>query len=429
VKRSDSKSALALNGGKRSVRSKIRPANPIGMRELIAACSVLRSGILSKFVGEWNEDFFGGPRVREFEAKCENYFGVKHAITVNSWTSGLICAVGALDIEPGDEIIVPTWTMSATAMAVIHWCAIPIFADINLETYCMDPIDVERRITSKTKAIIAVDIFGNSAAMNEILYLADKYSLKVISDSAQSPGAKYRNKYVGTLADIGGISLNYHKHIHTGEGGVLFTNSDDLALRMRLIRNHGESVVVGMDYKEINNIIGFNFRMGEIEAAIGKHQLGRLETIVQRKRHLANRLICGIKDLPGIIVPEIDSDVRHVYYVIPIRLDIEVVKADRTYILDALEAEGVPGIERGYKLVHMLPMFQKCIAYGNRHFPFNMSKLESLTSYLPGACPVAEKLHYETFFSIALTSFEFSERNIDEIILSFRKVWQSFEQS
>jgi len=314
------KNTLAIHGGPKSVKKPFSRFNTIGTTEALAVLSVLKTGVLSQFLGENHPDFFGGPKVQEFEKKSAEYFGVKHAITVNSWTSGLICAVGAIGTEPGDEVILPPWTMSATAMAILHWNAIPIFADISDTDYCLDPEDVRRKITSKTRAIFAVDIFGNSAPMKELRKIADEYDLKLICDTAQSPGATYKGKIAGTLADIGGISLNYHKHIHTGEGGVLFTNDDELALRMKLIRNHGESVVEGMGISRIDNIIGYNFRLGEIEAAIGMVQLGKLSKIISKKQLIANALTGELKNLPGLVTPKISWDLEHVYYIYPLQL-------------------------------------------------------------------------------------------------------------
>ena len=254
----------------------------------------MRTGVLSQFLGTWHKDFYGGPKVKEFEIMAAKYFGVKHAITVNSWTSGLIAAVGALDIEPGDEIIVSPWTMSASATAILHWNAIPIFADIEEETFNLDPVSVESNITDRTKAIMAIDIFGHSADMDALRKIANKYNLKIISDTAQAPGAIYKGNFAGTLADIGGYSLNYHKHIHTGEGGILVTNDDNLAERLQLIRNHAEVVVEGKGVEKINNLLGFNFRLGEIESAIGIEQLKKLKYYVKTRERIANRLSEGI---------------------------------------------------------------------------------------------------------------------------------------
>src|SRR6185503_8869326 len=154
-------------------------------------------------------------KVREFERQCESYFGVKHAITVNSWTSGLIAAVGAVGIEPGDEVIVSPWTMCASATAILHWNAIPVFGDIEPETFCLDPASVEANITPYTRAILAVDIFGHSADIDALMTLAARHGLQVITDTAQAPGTRYKGRLTGTSAHVGGYSLNYHKHIHT----------------------------------------------------------------------------------------------------------------------------------------------------------------------------------------------------------------------
>src|SRR6266478_8718665 len=257
----------------------------------------------------------GGPNVQAFERASEKAFGVKHAVTVNSLTSGLIAAVGAIGVEPGDEVIVSPWTMCATATAILHWNAIPVFADIEPKTFCLDPKSVEANITPQTKAILAVDIFGHSADMTNLADIAQKHGLKLVSDTAQAIGARYHNKYAGTLADIGGYSLNYHKHIHTGEGGIMVTDNDDLAERMRLIRNHAEAVVGDKGISNLSNMIGYNFRLGEIECAIGLEQLKKLDYLVERRRRMADRLTAGIADLPGLRAPVVKPGCTHSYYV------------------------------------------------------------------------------------------------------------------
>ena len=176
---------LALFGGSKVIDYPLKRYNSIGNEELEAAKEVIASGCLSQFVGSWCSDFYGGPKVREFEKACADYFGVKHAVSVNSWTSGLIAAVGAAGIEPGDEVIVPTWTMCASASAILAWNAIPVFADIDPKTLNIDPKDIERKITSKTKAIYAVHMHGLPADMDPIMALAEKHNLVVIEDAAR----------------------------------------------------------------------------------------------------------------------------------------------------------------------------------------------------------------------------------------------------
>ena len=214
-----------------------------------------------------------------------------------------------------------------------------VFADIDKKTFNIDPISVEKNISEKTKAILAVDIFGQSADIDSLREIADKYNLKLISDTAQAPGAKYKGRLAGTIADIGGYSLNYHKHIHTGEGGILVTNDEDLAKRMQLIRNHGEAAVEGMDIENISNMLGHNFRLGEIECAMGIEQLKKLDYLVKKRQDTASKIISGISKLDGIEIPKAHKEYTHVYYILPMILDIKKLGTSREKYLATLEAE------------------------------------------------------------------------------------------
>ncbi|MGK0247961.1 MAG: perosamine synthetase [Oleispira sp.] len=374
------KDKLSLLGGEKLIVKKFLSYNSLGEEERLAVNQVMDTGILSNYLGCWDEKFYGGEKVREFESDCADFFNVKHAITVNSWTSGLIAAVGALDINPGDEIIVSPWTMCASATAILHWNAIPVFADISAETFNIDPVSIEKNITARTKAIIAVDIFGQSADMAAIMDIADRHNLKVISDTAQAPGALYKGKHAGTLAHIGGYSLNYHKHIHAGEGGIIVTNDDQLAERMRLIRNHGEAVVGDKQEPNINNMLGYNFRLGEIECAIGIEQLKKLPRIIKCRQALAEKLTAGLSNLKGLGLPQVLDDCTHVYYVYPMTIDSSLLGVSRDVIADALEAEGL-SVFRRYQNLHLLPMYQNKIAYGSKGFPWSSDVVSRDVSY------------------------------------------------
>lgn len=417
---------LALFGGPKTIQTTFKRYNPIGVEEVEAAKQVIESGVLSQFLGVWHEDFYGGPKVREFERQCAEYFGVKHAVTVNSWTSGLVAAVAAIGIEPGDEVIVTPWTMSATATAILHWNAIPVFADIDPETFNLDPKSVEANITPYTKAIMVADIFGQSADMDALMAIAAKHGLKVISDTAQAPGALYKGKYAGTLADVGGYSLNYHKHIHTGEGGILVTDNDEIAERVQLIRNHAEVVVGDKGVTNLSNMIGHNFRLGEIECAMGIEQLKKLDRFVQSRQALANRLTEGLHGLRGLQTSVVKPGCTHVYYVYPMVLDIEALGVSRERIHAALQAEGV-AVSKHYQNIHLLPLYQRKIAYGSMGFPWTSDICRRDVDYSKGICPVAEQLNDSTYLGFGMCVYDLTEDDVDLIVTAFQKVWNSLD--
>jgi dTDP-4-amino-4,6-dideoxygalactose transaminase len=231
--------------------------------------------------------------------------------------------------------------MCASATAILHWNAIPVFADIDSETFNLDPKSVEANITPYTRAIVAVDIFGQSADMEALMAIARRHGLKVVSDSAQAPGALYGEKYAGTMAHVGCYSLNYHKHIHTGEGGIVVTNDDELCERVQLIRNHAEAVVDGKEVRNLSNMIGYNFRLGEIECAIGIEQLKKLKRLVTARQRSAERLTEGVKDLQGLRTPVTKSGRTHAYYIYPMVLDVDRLGVTRERIHAALQAEAL----------------------------------------------------------------------------------------
>jgi len=418
---------LALLGGAAAFTRPLVAYNPYGEEEVTAATDVIRSGCLSSFIGAWGEGFLGGPQVRAFEAEWAQFFGVKHAISVNSLTSGLICAVGSLDIEPGDEIIVSPWTMSASATCILVWNAIPVFADINPDTFNLDFQSVVANITPRTRAIIVPSIFGYGADLEALRGLANAQGIKIIEDAAQAPAVQYAGKWVGTWGDIGGFSLNYHKHIHTGEGGICVTNDDYLAERMRLIRNHAEAVVDKKGYEPIHNMIGFNFRLGEIEAALGRCQLKKLQEKVDQRFALGVALQKRLAGLKGLYTTPIAEGNTHAFYVFGMRLDVRALGLSRDKIFAALIAEGVPALSKQYVNVHRYAMYRNKIAYGKEHFPWRNGLYESSIEYTKGICPVAEQLQDATYLGLHLCQYDFQLDDIEAIAQAFHKVWAQLD--
>ena len=303
---------------------KFKKANSINSKEKKIVQKVLDTGSLSKFIADPNNALRGGEYVEKFEDDLRKYFKVKHAITVNSWTSGLVAIIGSIGLKQGDEVILSPWTMSACVSSILAWGAIPIFCDIDKETFCINSQLIKSKISRKTKAIMAIDIFGQSSDIKNIKKVIKDKKIVLISDSAQAIGSKYYGKFSGTVSDIGGFSFNYHKHIHTGEGGVIITNNDKLALKCKLIRNHAEITNKFKKKKDIINMIGFNFRMPEIEAAIGIEQLKKLNGIVKKKQSLAYHLKKKLLKLSGLKIPKVNENSTHSYYSFPIIYDNKI---------------------------------------------------------------------------------------------------------
>lgn len=416
---------LAIDGGEPFAAHEFAPYRPHGEQEKAAVRRVVDSGVLSGYIGAWGEGFLGGPEVRAFEEAWAESFGVKHAVSVNSATSGLIAAVGAAGIEPGAEIIVTPWTMAATATAILVWNAVPVFADIEPETFGLDHASVERLITSRTQAILVTDISGHAARLEELAAIASKHGLKLIEDAAQAPGALDNGRRVGTIGDIGVYSLNYHKHIHTGEGGVCVTDDEDLADRMRMIRNHAEAVAAGRRPADLRNLIGFNFRLGELESAIGSAQLSRLDELAGSRTRAGTLLTEGLHDLPGLQTPVVRNGCTHVYYIYPMVLDVGVLGVDRDWVLSALRAEGVPGVFAGYQNIHRLPLFTEKTAYGSNGFPWKPGFYDGEVSYGTGVCPVAERLHDVSMLGLRTCAFELADQEVGLVVGAFRKVWRA----
>ena len=428
-------SKLAINGGDKIRTTLFPPYDVIGKEEEAAAVEVIRSGILSKFLGCWEDDFYGGPQVRALEEEWAAYYKIKNAVSVNSATSALYCAVGALGIEPGDEVIVSPYTMCASATAPLIYGAIPVFADIEEKYYCLDPESVEQRITSRTKAIIVVNIFGQPHDAKKIREIADKHGLKIIEDNAQAPGAMYDGKYAGTFGDIGIFSLNYHKHIHCGEGGIAVTNDDDLAERMKLIRNHAEAVVDDKGHDDFVNMVGFNLRMTEIEAAISRQQLKKLKGLVEARIENVNYLSKRLNELPGITPASVRENATHVYYMHPLTYDISKTGVRRERFVEAVKAELMPTmrresegvrVEAGYtRPLYLLSMYQKQKAFGRKGYPFN---LVSGISYEKGLCPVCEDIQDNKLILHDLMRPGMTKKDLDDVYSAFEKVCENKEE-
>lgn len=393
----------------------------IGKEEKRRVADVLKSGMLSGFIAKAGKSFLGGGQVNEFESLARKYFGTRHAVSVNSATAGLHAALGACGIGPGDEVIVSPYTMSASATAIIMQNAVPVFADINMSTFCIDPVEIEKHLTPRTKAIIVVHLFGRAADMRKIMSIAKRKNIRVIEDCAQAPGATYKGRLVGTLGDIGIFSLNQHKTITSGEGGLAVTNDSKLALRMQLIRNHGEVITEDMGLRDINNMVGFNYRMTELEAAVAIGQFKRLDFLNNHRIRLAEHLTKKLSKFKGLVLPRADKKNKHVYFVYPIRVNKKIAGITRDALVKALQAEGVPCAAGYVRPIYLEPLYQKKIAYGKKGCPFLCAFYKGKTNYSKGLCPVAERMYEKELILTNVCRFPHTKRDIDGVIKAFEK--------
>lgn len=422
-------SSLAILGGQPVRQKEFNFRTTIRQNEIDAVTEVMKTGQLSGFFGSPGPFWLGGPKVKEFEKKWAEMFGYKHAISVNSWTTGLMCCVGAAGIGPGDEVICPPVTMSATSTSVLFYGGIPVFADLDPNTYCLDPAAVEKKITPRTKAIMVVHLFGYPADMDGLIALAQKHNLKIIEDAAHAPLTLYKGKKVGALGHIGGFSLNYHKHIHTGEGGVIVTNDDEMAKKCQLIRNHGENLTEFAGVTDLTNAIGSNYRLTEIQAAIGLEQLKAIPHYVSTRFELADYMNKRLSNLKGIRPPKIEKDSTHAYYLYPITFDAQALGISREVFCAAVNKEFLApkGWEQtvlvpGYvKPLYLAPVYQQKIAIGSKGFPFNYN--DGVTyDYSKGICPVAEHMFEKAIITTPIVREPLTIEDMNDVADAIEKV-------
>ena len=430
---------LAVNGGKplRNSNKKWLDNFTTNEEEKKAVNDVLDSGYLSLFEGSHTPDhpfsFEGGPYVQNLEKQWNTFYGTKHSISVNSATSGLFAAIGALEIGYGDEVIVSPYTMTACALAPLIYGAIPVFADVELETGCLDPNSIINKVSENTKAIIVVHQFGIPANMDAIIEIAEKHNLKIIEDCAQAHGCLYKGRLVGTMGDIGVFSLNVNKTIQTGEGGICVTNNDDLSYRLKLIRNHGEAVVGPAGYQKITNVAGYNYRMTEIIAAVASVQLKKLKNLNKERIKMVQWLSKRINsyDFLQTLInrPECENcsclknlKCKPTYYILPIRFLSEKTNVSRNEFIKALNKEGFKFFLGYSPPLYLQPMYQ------NRHlfkkgYPFKAEANLGLNiNYEKGICPNTEKLHYEEMITNEHIRLPNSMEDIIDILNGIKKI-------
>ena len=388
---------LAIFGGQPVLEKKLGYGHQyIDDNDIQAVVDVLKSDFLTC-----------GPKIDETEKKLCEITGAKHAVLMANGTAALHATIFAAGVRPGDEVITTPITFAASANCILYCSGKPVFADINPETYNIDPSSIEKCITSKTKAVVAVDFTGQAVEINRIREICDKHNLTFIEDAAHSLGTKYDGGPVGSLADMTEFSFHPVKTCTAGEGGAITTNDDELYKKLTLFRTHGISRSQGwMDkqseggwyYQQV--ALGYNYRMTDIQAALLSSQLDKLELFSKRRKELVKRYDEAFSQMPEIIIQKEISEsdtVRHLYI---IQLNLGLLNGTRKDFYDALQAEGV-GVNVHYIPVYSFPYYQKL-------------------GYKMGSCPNAEKL-YERIISIPLF-YSMTNDDQDKVIEAVKKI-------
>lgn len=387
---------LAINGGK-PVRNKFLPYGHqwIDDEDIESVVEVLKSDWITQ-----------GPKIKEFEEAVAKFTGAKYAVALSSGTAALHASCFVTGITSGDEVIITPITFVASSNCIIYMGGRPVFADIKENTYDIDVQEIEKKITSKTKAIMPVDFAGQPADLDEIYEIAKEHNLIVIEDASHALGAEYKGKKIGSLSDLTIFSFHPAKHIATGEGGVLVTNNKEYYERLLMFRTHGitksKAKLIkneGPWYYEMQEL-GYNYRITDFQCALGISQLKKLDKFVKRRREIVKRYNEVFKNIEEIIIPYEKPEVKSTWHLYVIRLELDKLKTTRKEIFEALRAENI-GVHVHYIPVYYHPYYQKL-------------------GYQKGVCPKAER-YYEEAITLPLFP-KMSDRNVEDVINAVNKV-------
>lgn len=406
-------SKLALHGGDKAKTVPYGKGRKFGEEEAKELLEALEQNTLF---------YHFGTKVKKFLADFNEMYGVDYSVAASSGTAGIHVALGAAGVTAGDEVITSPITDQGTMIGILYQNAVPVFADLHPHTYNMDPASIEARITPRTKAILVVHLAGNPADMDPIMAIAHKHRLKVIEDCAQSYLARYKGRLVGTIGDFGCFSTNDYKHISTGDGGIVTINTGSLAdyhvahaFADKNYRRLGTEVVKDLNY------LAPNYRMTELQGAVGIAQLKKLHSICERRHLNGEKLAQGLQGISCIQPHQMTAESWSSYWFYMFRLDEELLTCTRDEFCQALAAEGIQH-RAGYikQVVYLQELYQKKQAYPGSHYPFETSDV----SYEKGLCPVAERI-LESAVQIPINEFH-TEQDMDEVIAGIRKVANHF---
>jgi dTDP-4-amino-4,6-dideoxygalactose transaminase len=403
---------LAVNGGA-PVRGRPFPARkPYGLRDAQQVLEALNN----------QELFFpSATKVYEFERRFAELYGVRYAVTSTSGTSAIHVALGAINADPGDEVITTPISDMGTVAPIILNNLIPVFADVELGTFNLDPDDVERKVTPRTRALIVVHCWGQPANMDRLLAIARRHNLMVVEDCAQAHLTHYRGRLAGTIGDLGSFSLQSSKHLQCGDGGVTITDDESLGERATLYVDKGCDWTKDRRTRLRYAFIAPCYRMTELQGAVLLSQLERLPWIVQSRQQLGDMLTGLLQGTPGVYPPQRAEGVEHSYWAFPIRVDEQALGISPEEFGRAVAAEGVPvgGAWIG-KPLYMFEALAEQITYGSSHCPFDCPRASGQVRYYEGMCPTAE-LALKQLRTLPLNE-NYSEDDVRDIAEAVRRV-------
>jgi len=356
----------------------------LGEEELRLVKEVIDSGKLFRY---------GGTKVEELEKRFAEYFGMRHAIAATSGTAALHAALASTKINPGSEVITTPITDMGTVIPIIAQNSIPIFADVDPETFNIDPVDVEKKITDKTYAIMAVHVLGQPCEIDRIIEIAGKHDLFVIEDCAEAFLAEYKGKRVGTIGDLGVFSFQQSKHMTTGDGGIVITDDEKLARNASFFTDKGWDRSASGPRSYVS--FGLNYRMNELTGAVALAQFEKLEDVVGKRRKVASWLNRQMEGVRGISLPKIIDGAKHTYWFYPIRVDTAQLGISNEEFARALNYEGINAGTWIGKPLYLGPVFVEKRMYGNSGCPFDCPHYNREIRYGQGLCPNAEKVSKE----------------------------------
>ena len=443
------KKILALLGGTPIRKKEFKSKPHISDEDILLVTSLMKEGRFSKFVGSpiesnvkkllrtksrnlnWKGDgfsFLGGEYVRLFESEVSRVAAADYSISVNSATSGLTTACIALDVGPGQEVVTTPFSFTATAASIVTANAVPRFCDIDLDTFCLSSEALEKSITPETSCVMPVHWCGNAGDLDQIMTISRSNNLKVIEDAAQAPGSFYKKKALGTYGDIGVYSFNEPKNLMVGEGGVIVTNSANYAEKCRLIRNHGEAIHMETDSDEfIVNTVGYNFRLPEILAAIGVNQIKKMEYLYEIRKRNWVYLKRRLKEEMGehLIPQKITHEESYYAYTAAFRWQSKPSGIHRNIISKALIAEGIPVAQGIPRLLCDHPMFQRKLAFGKSHFPWNSDIYKGSINYNRKDFPNARQLLDHEYLGFFQMGYPNTEEDMEDIVKAFKKIMEN----